>query len=225
MRVLIVEDDPATRDLLERHLREQGIQVEAVADSQSGEASAATEVFDAIVLDVVLPGHDGFQVCRRLRARNIDTPILLLTGRLALDDRVRGLDAGADDYLVKPFALEELLARLRAVTRRGRSRQFTSVLSYGPVELDQNEKAVRVNGEAVTLTLTEFRLLEYLLLRAEKPVAREELARHVWGQTSGAPSNVVDVYISYLRKKLGPAGSALLRTVRNVGYTVTGRYA
>jgi len=225
MRVLVVEDDPATRDLLERHLREEGVQVEAVADSQSAEASAATGVFDAIVLDVVLPGHDGFQVCRRLRTRNIDTPILLLTGRLALDDRVRGLDAGADDYLMKPYALEELLARLRAVTRRGRSRQFSAVLSYGPVELDQRDKVVKVNGEVVVLTVTEFRLLEYLLMRAEKPVTRDELARHVWGQASGPPSNVIDVYVSYLRKKLGPAGLSHLRTVRNVGYTLTGRYA
>ena len=222
MRVLVVEDDQAARDLLERHLRENGIKVEAVADSESAESSAATGVFDAIVLDVILPGHDGFQVCRRLRARSIDTPILLLTGRLALDDRVRGLDAGADDYLMKPYALEELLARLRAVTRRGRSRQYSAVLSYGPVELDQRDKVVKVNGKPIVLTATEFRLLEYLLLRAEKPVPRDELARHVWGGAAGLTSNVVDVYISYLRKKLKGAGVPLVRTVRNVGYILTG---
>ena len=139
-----------------------------------------------------------------------------------LDDRVRGLDAGADDYLMKPYALEELLARLRAVTRRGRSRQYSAVLSYGPVELDQRDKVVKVNGEPIVLTATEFRLLEYLLLRAEKPVPRDELARHVWGGAAGLTSNVVDVYISYLRKKLKGAGVPLVRTVRNVGYILTG---
>ena len=132
VRVLIAEDDARTRALLERGLREELFRVETAGDATSAEAHAIEGVFDAIVLDVQLPDHDGFIVCRRLRSRGIDTPILLLTGRGGVKDRVRGLDAGADDYLAKPFAFEELVARLRAVTRRGRTRQLETVLSYGP---------------------------------------------------------------------------------------------
>ena len=220
MRVLIVEDDPATRNVLERGLREELFRVDTVGDGAIAEERAATDAFDVILLDVILPETDGFMVCRRLRARGVDTPILLLTGRYGLDDRVRGLDAGADDYLAKPFAFQELLARLRALTRRGRSRHLSAVLCYGPIELDQRDRVVKVNGNVVVMTATEFRLLEYLLLRAETPVTRDELARHVWGDATSRESNVVDVYISYLRKKLKPAGVPLLRTVRRFGYTL-----
>ncbi|HSL23645.1 MAG TPA: response regulator transcription factor [Vicinamibacterales bacterium] len=219
MRVLVVEDDPATRDVLQRGLQEALVRVDAVGDSDAAEAHARKGGFDAIVLDVMLPGNDGFAVCRRLRTHGVDTPILLLTGRQALNDRVRGLDAGADDYLAKPFAFEELLARLRALTRRGRTRNLGSVLKYGPIELDQGSRLVKVDGQAVLLTATEFRLLEYLLRRAEGLVSRQELAEHVWGGEVTPQSNVIDVYVSYLRRKLGPAGR-LLRTVRLAGYTI-----
>jgi two-component system response regulator MprA len=220
VRVLIVEDEAATRGVLERGLREELFHVEGVADATSAEARALTGRFDAIVLDLMLPDHDGFTVCRRLRTRGIDTPILLLTGRTGLADRVHGLDAGADDYLAKPFAFEELLARLRAVTRRGRSRHLDAVLSCGPIELDQQTRQVTVNKQTVVLSNTEFRLLHYLLLRAEKPVTREALTQHVWDADDSNRSNVIDVYISYLRKRLGAAGP-LIRTVRGVGYTIT----
>ena len=220
MRVLIVEDDAATRGVLARGLKEELFRVEAVADSEAAEATAKHSEFDAIVLDVMLPGQDGFAVCRRLRVRGVDTPIMMLTGRHAVADRIRGLDAGADDYLAKPFAFEELVARLRALTRRGRTRQLDAVLSYGPIELHQHDHVVKVNAEAVLLTKTEFRLLEYLLRRAEGLVPRRELAQHVWGSDAPRVSNVVDVYISHLRRKLGPAGS-LLKTVRLAGYTIT----
>src|SRR5262245_21205864 len=139
MRVLIVEDDLRTRELLERGLEEHLVAVDSVGDGGAAIERAAASRFDAIVLDVILPGHDGFAVCRRLRSRGIDTPILMLTGRHCLDDRVRGLDAGADDYLAKPFAFGELLARLRALTRRGRTRSLHAVLSYGPIALDQRD--------------------------------------------------------------------------------------
>ena len=218
MRVLVVEDDPATRELLQRGLREALVGVDAVADSETAETRAQDGGFDAIVLDVMLPGHDGFAVCRRLRIRGVDTPILLLTGRQGLADRVRGLDAGADDFLGKPFAIEELLARLRALTRRGRTRHLDAVLTYGSIELDQKLHIVKVADQAVVLTATEFRMLEYLLRRAEGVVSRRELADHVWGENPPA-SNVLDVYVSYLRRKLGPAGR-LLRTVRRAGYTL-----
>lgn len=220
MRVLIVEDDAETRALLERGLREQLFRVDSVSEGLAAEACAQSGAFDVIILDVVLPGHDGFVVCRRLRTRGIDTPILMLTGRFRLDDRVKGLDAGADDYLAKPFAFGELTARLRALTRRGRTRSLQAVLTCGPVELDQHDRSVLVAGMPVALSATELRLLEYLLLRGDKLVTREELMQHVWGATIPAESKVVEVYISYLRKKLGTAG-ALLRTVRGAGYTLT----
>src|SRR5262249_41048925 len=159
VRLLVVEDEVATRGFLERSLREELFHVEAVADAQSAESQAAAGGFDAIVLDVMLPDHDSFTVCRRLRTRGIDTPILPLPGRQTVADRIRGLDVGADDYLGKPFAFEELLARLRAITRRGRSRQLAGVLAYGPIELDQQTRQVAVDGSPVVLSDTEFRLL------------------------------------------------------------------
>jgi two-component system, OmpR family, response regulator len=218
MRVLVVEDDPATRDLLERGLREEAFEVVSMNDASGVEAALTARAFDAIVLDVVLPDADGITVCRRLRARAIDTPILLLTGRHAVSERVRGLDAGADDYLAKPFSFEELLARLRALTRRGRTRQLTAVLTLGCIELDQRDRIVRVNGTPVSLTATEFRLMEYLLRRAGALVTRDELAVHVWDGTVAQESNVIDVYVSYLRKSLGPEGARLVKTVRGMGY-------
>lgn len=220
MRVLIVDDDAATRSVLERGLQEELFRVEAVADSDAAEATAKQSKFDAIVLDVMLPGHDGFAVCRRLRIRGVDTPIMMLTGRHAVADRIRGLDAGADDYLSKPFEFGELVARLRALTRRGRSRHLDTILSYGSIELDQHARRVRVNDEAVLLTATEFRLLEHLLRHAESLVTRSDLAQHVWGDDVPRESNVIDVYVSHLRRKLGQAGS-LLKTVRHAGYTLT----
>jgi two-component system OmpR family response regulator len=219
VRVLIAEDDPTTRELLERGLREELFGVESVADASSAEQLAATGGFDAIILDLMLPDLDGFTVCRRLRTRGIDTPILLLTGRHSLSDRVRGLDVGADDYIAKPFAFEELIARLRAVTRRGRTRQLDATLAFGPIELDPRTRMAVVSGQPVVLSDTEFRLLQYLLVRADELVTREELGLHVWDADSGG-SNVIDVYVGYLRRKLGPARS-MLRTVRHVGYTIT----
>lgn len=217
MRVLIVEDDLATRDVLTRGLREERCHVAAVGDGSAAEVHALDSSFDVIVLDVVLPDQDGITVCRRLRTRGVDTPILLLTGRRGIDDRVRGLDAGGDDYLAKPFAFEELLARLRALTRRGRTRALGAVLRYGPLELDQRDRVVKVDGTLVVLTGTELRLLEYLMRRAEAFVTRDELARRVWTSDISPDSNVIDVYIGYLRKKLKSAGP-LLQTVRGVGY-------
>jgi DNA-binding response OmpR family regulator len=220
VRVLVVEDDAGMRDMLRRGLEEELFRVEAVGDGREAEPRAVEGAFDAIVLDVILPDLDGFTLCRRLRAQRVDTPILLLTGRAALDDRVRGLDAGADDFLSKPFAFRELLARLRALTRRGRTRHLQSVLTYGPIALDQHTHSVRLLGEALNLTATEYRLLEYFLLRAEAFVTRDELAQHVWGDPADRESNVIDVYISHLRKKLKPAGAPLLHTVRRLGYTL-----
>ena len=219
VRVLVVEDEAGTRDLLERGLREELCHVEGVGDATSAESRASEGGFDAIVLDVCLPDLDGFTLCRRLRARGVDTPILLLTGRSAVADRVRGLNVGADDYLAKPFAFEELLARLRAVTRRGRSRHLAGVLSCGSIELDQHTRHVTVDKSPVFLSHTEFRLLEYLMRRAGDTVSRDDLAMYVWDGKEEMRSNVMDVYVSYLRKKLG-RGSGVIRTVRGMGYTI-----
>jgi DNA-binding response OmpR family regulator len=162
---------------------------------------------------------DGLEICRRLRARAVDTPILIVTARDGVDDRVAGLDAGADDYLVKPFAYDELVARLRALTRRGRSRHLSSALRYGPIEVHQEDHRAWVEGEILELTATEYRLLEYLVRRAESIVSRDQLADHVWGGTPEHGSNVIDVYISYLRRKLATAGAdGFIHTVRGLGY-------
>jgi DNA-binding response OmpR family regulator len=203
-------------------LKEELFSVDAVADAESAAARASADVYDAIVIDVMLPDHDGFALCRRLRTRGIDTPILFLSGRHGLADRVKGLDGGADDYLAKPFAFEELLARLRAITRRGRSRHLDAVLSYGPIQLDPRARQVTVDRAPVLLSRTEYCLLQYLLIRADQTVTRDALAQHVWGATDDhTGSNVIDVYISHLRKRLGSAGP-LIRTVRRVGYSLTG---
>jgi two-component system response regulator MprA len=218
--VLVVDDDPATRDMIVRGLREESFRVETAADGRTAEERARPGGFDAILMDVVLPDIDGFTLCRRLRARRVDTPILLFSGRDRLADRVRGLDAGADDYLAKPLAFAELVARLRAVTRRGRTRHLMSVLRSGPIAFDQVKRTLTVHDEPVAMTDTELQLVECLLLRADRVVPREELAQHVWGGRPPGRSNVIDVYISYVRKKLGREARRV-RTVRGLGYMIS----
>lgn len=217
MRILLVEDDPKISHFLVKGLREEQHLVDLVEDGPAAEARAAEGDYDAILLDLMLPGLDGFQLCERLRAQGIDAPILVITARDAIADRVRGLDCGADDYLVKPFAFDELVARLRALARRGRSRHLTAVLRYGPIALDQRSHVVTVDARPVALTATEYRLLEFLMRRAEAIVSRDQLAEHVWGGDYDPFSNLADVYIGYLRRKLGEAGG-LIRTVRGLGY-------
>ena len=220
MRVLVVEDDPAISRFVVRGLREEQYRVDLAEDGMTGERLARDESFDAIVLDVLLPGMDGFAVCRSLRRHGVDTPVLMLTARDAVPDRIKGLDAGADDYLLKPFAFDELLARLRALTRRGRTRQLDTALTYGPLALDTASHMVRAAGHPVELSATEYRLLEHLLRHAETIVSREQLADHVWGGEYDPFSNVADVYIGYLRRKLRAAGldAPLIHTVRGMGY-------
>ncbi|MDE3156517.1 MAG: response regulator transcription factor [Acidobacteriota bacterium] len=226
MRVLVVEDDPTISGFLVRGLREEHHLVDLVEDGDSAEARAATEEYDAILLDVLLPGQDGFEVCRRLREAGVDTPILMLTARDAVNDRVHGLDAGADDYLTKPFAFDELLARLRALTRRGRSRQLTAALRYGPIDIDPHTHLVTVRGRPVTLTATEYRLLEYFVRRAESIVSRDQLADHVWGGDYDPFSNVADVYVGYLRRKIDTdPDHPLIHTIRGMGYMLKAKEA
>jgi DNA-binding response OmpR family regulator len=221
VHLLLVEDDPTISRFLLRGLREENHVVDLAEDAGSAEQCAADAEYDAILLDIMLPGGvDGFTLCRRLREAGIDTPILMLTARDGVADRVHGLDLGADDYLTKPFSFDELLARLRALTRRGRSRHVSATLTYGPLMMDLESHRVTADGHSLELSATEYRLLEHLMRRAETIVSRTQLADHVWGSDYDPFSNVADVYIGYLRRKLTAAGvpGTLIQTVRGLGY-------
>jgi DNA-binding response OmpR family regulator len=220
VRVLVVEDDPTISRFVVRGLREEHYRVDLAEDGLTAERLAGDETYDVIVLDLLLPGLDGMTLCRRLRQQGIDAPVLMLTARDAVHDRIEGLDAGADDYLVKPFAFDELLARLRALTRRGRTRHLDTSLTCGPIVLNSATHLVTANGQPVDLSATEYRLLEHLLRHAETIVSRDQLAEHVWGGEYDPFSNVADVYIGYLRRKLRAAGVAepLIHTIRGLGY-------
>jgi two-component system response regulator MprA len=215
--ILVVDDDAPIRRMLERTLTAQGYGVDLAADG--GEALAAVErsAPDLLVLDVTMPGLDGLAVCRRIRAKGLALPILLLTARDAVPDRVAGLEAGADDYLVKPFAPEELLARVRALLRRGE--EPAQVLAYADVVLDVRSRTVRRAGGDVALSVRETDLLELFLLNPRRIVTRELALEHVWGGPAAATHNVVDRYVSYLRRKLGEP--PLIETVRGVGFVLT----
>jgi DNA-binding response OmpR family regulator len=221
MHLLLVEDDPSISRFLLKGLREEQHLVDLAEDGLTAESQALAEDYDAIILDLMLPGQDGLRVCERLRDQGVDTPILVVTARHTVDDRVAGLDTGADDYLVKPFAFDELLARLRALTRRGRSRHLTATLSVGAITLDERDHRVAVHGRNVTLTATEYRLLSFLMRRAGSIVSRAQLGEHVWGGSYDPLSNVADVYVGYLRRKLQAAGAdGCIRTVRGLGYVL-----
>jgi DNA-binding response OmpR family regulator len=219
MRLLLVEDDPRISGFLLKGLREDQHVVHLLEDGPAALDQAADANYDAVVLDLMLPGLDGFDVCRGIRSQGIDTPVLVISARGAVRDRVTALDCGADDYLVKPFAFEELLARLRALDRRGRNRQTTRLLSYGPVTIDPLDHQVVLNGQPLSLTATEYRLLEYLVRRAESIVTRDQLAEYVWGGDYDPFSNLADVYVGYVRRKLQTAlPQPLIHTVRGLGY-------
>jgi two-component system copper resistance phosphate regulon response regulator CusR len=193
--------------------------VDLVEDGEAGERKLLAGSYDVAVLDVMLPRRDGYEVCRRLRKAGIGVPILMLTARDAVADRVKGLHEGADDYLIKPFAFDELLARLEALVRRGPSRPPDSLLTHGPLQVDTESHLVKLSGAEVRLSATEYRLLEYLVRRAGSIVSRDQLAEHVWGGDYDPFSNVADVYISYLRKKLDKDRKRpLIHTVRGLGY-------
>lgn len=219
MRLLVVEDDPTISHFLVKGLREDQHLVDLAEDGEAGEAQALAGDYDAILLDVMLPARDGFAVCRSLRAQGVDTPILMITARDTVGDRVLGLDTGADDYLVKPFAFDEVVARLRALTRRGRTRSLSAVLTAGALSLDQEAHQVHVGERPILLTATEYRLLEYLMRRMGTIVSRDQLAEHVWGGEYDPCSNLADVYIGYLRRKLaGTPAADQIRTIRGLGY-------
>jgi DNA-binding response OmpR family regulator len=219
MRLLLVEDDGTISRFLLKGLREDQHVVDLAEDGPTGLDQAAAAEYDAVVLDLMLPGLDGFELCRQIRTQGIATPVLVISALDAVRDRVRGLDCGADDYLVKPFAFEELLARLRALHRRGRNRQTSRTLSYGALSVDPVDHRVSLNGQTLSLTATEYRLIEYLIRRAESIVTRDQLAEYVWGGDYDPLSNLADVYVGYVRRKLQAAHPRpLIQTVRGLGY-------
>jgi two-component system, OmpR family, response regulator len=220
-RVLVVDDEPNIVDVISMALRFQGFEVESAGTG--GDAIAAVTTFKPhlIVLDVMLPDMEGFDVARRLGAQRARVPILFLTARDATDDKIRGLTIGGDDYVTKPFSLEELIARIRSVLRRsGLAEPDSSRLVFEDLELDEDAREVSRGGELVDLTATEYRLLRYLMLNPRRVLTRAQLLEHVWEYDFGGDARVLETYVSYLRKKLDRLGPPLIHTVRGVGYAL-----
>jgi two-component system, OmpR family, response regulator len=219
VRILLIEDDRRLAELLVKRLRAEGHEAETCDDGIEGLAQAESGGFDLLVVDVMLPGMDGIAITATLRERGADTPVLMLTARDTVDDRVTGLRAGADDYLVKPFAFAELLARIDALARRAGPPSAERVISYGAVSLDPMARRVTVGGDEVELTAKEFDLLECLMAHRGRVLSRVELKELVWDFSFDAQTKIVDLYVHYLRRKLGREGD-IIQTVRGVGYAV-----
>jgi two-component system OmpR family response regulator len=218
MRVLVVEDEPKIAALLRRGLSEEGHPTDIATSGEDALWMADVHDYDVIVLDVMLPGLDGFDTCRALRERGIWTPVLMLTARNEIEDRVAGLDVGADDYLAKPFSFDELLARLRALQRRG-GVERPSIVEVGSLSLDPASRELRRDGTLIPLSAKEFALLEALMRHAGEVLSRYQLLERAWDREYDNRSNVVDVYISYLRDKIDrPFGAHAIETVRGAGY-------
>ncbi|MBD0338780.1 MAG: response regulator transcription factor [Thermoleophilia bacterium] len=219
--LLVVDDEPAVREALRRALELEGYRVRLAEDGADALAQIAAEETDAVVLDVLMPVLDGLTACRRLRQQGSRVPVLMLTARDSVGDRVAGLDAGADDYLVKPFALEELLARIRALLRRGDAAGSDGVLRFSDLSLDPATREVRRGDRRIELTRTEFHLLELFLRNPRQVLTRSLIFERVWGYDFGPSSNSLDVYVGYLRRKTEAGGEPrLIQTVRGVGYAL-----
>jgi two-component system, OmpR family, copper resistance phosphate regulon response regulator CusR len=219
MRLLLVEDEPAAAEVIARGLREHSYAVDVAADGETALRQVTDTDYDAVVLDLMLPVRDGLSVCRAVRAAGHHVPILIVTARDRVDARIEGLDAGADDYLIKPFAFGELLARVRALVRRSRQPLLDDHVTIGALTLDTRAHAAAVSGRPVPLTAKEYAFLEYLARRAGDVVTRAEIAEHVWDEHYDPFSNVIDVYVQRLRRKLDrPGAESLIRTRRGEGY-------
>ncbi len=220
MRILLVEDEKKIASFIERGLTEQHYSVDIAYDGNEGLYLAEINPYDLIILDIMLPGKDGFAVCQELRKKEFDVPILMLTARDDVRDKIYGLDSGADDYLTKPFAFGEFLARVRVLLRRQRTQQ-TTTLKVADLELDQLTHTVTRAGENIELTSTEYALLEYLMIHAEQVVTRTMISEHVWDQDFDSYSNVINVYVNYVRKKVDAGFSKkLIHSVRGRGYMI-----
>lgn len=221
MRILIVEDHRKMANFIQRGLREEKYAVDVVHDGDKALYAADVNEYDLIVLDVMLPGKDGFYVCRELRKKNIATPVLILTSRDSTEDKVSGLDSGADDYLTKPFAFEEFLARVRALLRRTQDAK-TPLLKYNDLELNQITHKVRRAGQEINLSAKEYGLLEYFMLHPEQVVTRTMISEHVWNESFDSLTNVIDVYVRYLRNKMDRTfDRQLIHTLRGTGYMLS----
>jgi two-component system copper resistance phosphate regulon response regulator CusR len=223
MRILVVEDDPDMRQFIVRGLAERAYAVDEAADGETALERISLNPYDAIVLDVAMPQPDGLAVCRMLRREKVQTPILMVTARDRVPDRVEGLDSGADDYLVKPFEFVELLARLRALLRRGGSRRYP-VIEVGDLSIDTRSHRVRRAGAEIALTTKEYALLEFLALNQGRVMGREEIAEHVWNESFDPFSNLIEVYIGRLRNNIDrDRPSKLIHTIRGSGYILESR--
>lgn len=221
MRIAVIEDDQRMARLVAEALSEGGHEVSTAFDAPTGQDLIHKRTFDVLILDVMLPGWSGVELCRRLRAAGVRIPILLLTARDAISDRVQGLDAGADDYLVKPFAIEELLARVRALSRRSDGYIDGDQLQVGDLVLNNARREVRRGGKLIELTAREFALLEFLMQHPGRVLSREQISEHIWGWNEDVSSNVVETYIHYLRDKIDHGFPIpLIRTIRGAGYTI-----
>ncbi len=222
MRVLVVEDDAPIRNFLVRGLMEEGFAVDQAADGEEARFKAADPAYDLIVLDLMLPKVSGLTILQELRGQGRTVPVLVLTARDAVSDRIRGLDSGADDYLIKPFAFDELLARIRALLRRSQ-RGYDPSLRVGPLTLDRLTRVVEVNGARVELSAREYALLEYFMQHPGEVLSRTRIYEHVWNEQMDALSNVIDVHIKDIRRKLARKGATdVLTTIRGVGYRLEG---
>jgi two-component system OmpR family response regulator len=223
IRVLVVDDEASLTDLLQMALRYEGWDIKTAADGSSAIATARDFRPDAVVLDIMLPDIDGLQVLQRMRADGNDVPVLFLTAKDSLDDRIAGLTAGGDDYVTKPFSLEEVVARLRGLIRRSTltmDANESPVLVVGDLELDEDSHEVRRAGRLIELTATEFELLRYLMRNPRRVVSKTQILDRVWDYDFGGKSSVVEIYISYLRKKIDAEGAPMLHTVRGAGYMI-----
>jgi len=218
MHVLVVDDEPNIAELVALGLAYEGFDVETVTDGRRALRAAAESTPDLVVLDIGLPDIDGFEVCRRIRAAGFQAPVLFLTARGAVEDRVRGLTIGGDDYLAKPFSLDELVARVKAIARRTGTGRATSRLQCGDLVLDEDAREVHRGAHKIVLTPTEYQLLRYLMLNQGIALSRGQILAHVWEYDFRGDSNVVETYISYLRRKLDIDGEPLIETVRGFGY-------
>jgi two-component system copper resistance phosphate regulon response regulator CusR len=221
MRLLLVEDEPDAARMLAKGLREQSFAVDVAHDGDDGSFRIETTEYDVVILDVMLPGKDGLRVCADLRAAGISTPVLMLTARDAVASRIAGLDSGADDYLTKPFDFGELLARVRALVRRGARPPILDRLRVGPLELDTRLRQASRGDKTIPLTTREYALLEYLARRTGEFLGRADIAEHVWDDSYDPLSNVIDVYIGRLRRKIDrPGAESLIKTRRGEGYAL-----
>lgn len=220
MRILVVEDEKKVARFIQQGLEEEHYAVEIAGDGESGAVMAETGSYDLIILDVMLPGIDGIEVTRRLRAAKVPAPILMLTAKTATEDKVAGLDSGADDYLTKPFAFAELLARVRSLLRRG-SLEKTTTLTVADLELDMVTHRARRAGRAIDLTAKEYALLEYFMRNKDRVLSRTIISEHIWDYNFDTGTNLIDVYVSHLRTKIDSGHERkLIHTVRGVGYVM-----